>query len=223
MISSAGRRASPRSGRRRSAGRAPGGRCAPAAPPRPATPAGRPSPATAPAVAHPLVIEHAPAPSTSSAATSEDDQHLLRVLAADPRDQQQAGAERTDDRADACWRHRRRRPGAPDPGPAPRPTPAPAESSRPRGSPPGSTAHRQRTRSSCNVNQGSLASDGLIGQYGSDCGQDVRRPRHRRARAAPGTTPAPRAAASDRAPIAEPRLLPMPRPTRNTARISEKV
>src|SRR6266850_1940190 len=33
---------------------------------------------------------------------------------------------------------------------------------------PGSTTHRQRTRSSWNVNHGVVAIDGLIGQYGSD-------------------------------------------------------
>src|SRR2546429_6960471 len=33
----------------------------------------------------------------------------------------------------------------------------------------GRTAHRQRTKSSCSVNQGSLEIDGLIGQYGIDC------------------------------------------------------
>src|SRR5437879_2643562 len=32
----------------------------------------------------------------------------------------------------------------------------------------GSTAHRQRTRSSCRLNQGLCDSRGLIGQYGSD-------------------------------------------------------
>src|SRR5438034_8493207 len=34
---------------------------------------------------------------------------------------------------------------------------------------PGRTTQRQRTRSSCNVYQGVVTSDGLIGQYGSDC------------------------------------------------------
>src|SRR5213078_3553458 len=33
---------------------------------------------------------------------------------------------------------------------------------------PGSTTHRQRTKSSCIVNHGVVAIDGLIGQYGSD-------------------------------------------------------
>ena len=80
----------------------------------------------------------------------------------------------------------------------------------------------QRTRSSCSVNQGVVEMDGLIGQYGSDSvswyaahaiaphNSSWHQPSARRGDAVPRA-------------IAAPTVLPMPRPSRNTARISEKV
>src|SRR4029077_6324281 len=79
-----------------------------------------------------------------------------------------------------------------------------------------------RTRSSCSVNQGVVAMYGLIGQYGSDsvssyADHAIAPPNsswdHPRAR---------RGDAMSRA-IVAPAVLPMPRPTRNTARISANV
>src|SRR5439155_24350365 len=87
---------------------------------------------------------------------------------------------------------------------------------------PGSTAHSDRTRSSWKLNHGSVEIDGLIGQYGNDCvsmyAVQATAP-HRAIWQTPSATrgrPTPRASA-------EPRLLPMPRPIKNTARIRENV
>ena len=80
----------------------------------------------------------------------------------------------------------------------------------------------QRTKSSWKLNQGLLEIAGLIGQYGSDCVSMY-------ALHASATQisiwhqPSARRGRAMRAAMAEPRLLPMPRPSRNTARISENV
>src|SRR5207247_8856619 len=86
----------------------------------------------------------------------------------------------------------------------------------------GSTTQRQRARSSWKLNQGSVEIDGLIGQYGSDSVSmyaDQAIAAHNSNWHAPSAT---RGRASPRE-SADPRLLPIPRPIRNTARISENV
>ena len=86
----------------------------------------------------------------------------------------------------------------------------------------GSIAHNERTRSSWKVNHGLLDVDGSIGQYGSDCVS-----MYADQAMAPASSICTQASARrGRAMLrdsAEPTLLPMPRPKRNTARISEKV
>ncbi len=87
---------------------------------------------------------------------------------------------------------------------------------------PGSIAQSERTRSSWNVNQGLLDAEGSIGQYGSDCVS-----MYAAQAIAPASSICTQASASrGRAMLrdsAEPTLLPMPRPSRNTARINENV
>ena len=124
-----------------------------------------------------------------------------------------------------CWRRRRRRPAAPDPGRARRPTPAPAESSRPTGSRRQHRPERSARDRAGSVNHGRRSRcDGLIGQYGSDSRQHVRRPGDRGAQQQLAPAERDAAATLDAARRSPSRaLLPMPRPTRNTARISEKV
>src|ERR1700730_18380012 len=87
---------------------------------------------------------------------------------------------------------------------------------------PGSTAKRHRVRSSWNWNHGLVEIDGLIGQYGSES---------LRMNAVHAMAPhssswhharAMRGRESPR-PSADPRLLPMPMPVRNTAMMSENV
>ena len=79
-----------------------------------------------------------------------------------------------------------------------------------------------RIRSSWKVNEGDVEIDGLIGQNGSESAVEYAahaRQKHRPSCTHPSAVFAfdtPRASAA-------PRLLPIPRPTRNTARISENV
>ena len=86
----------------------------------------------------------------------------------------------------------------------------------------GRTAHRHSTRSSCIVNHGSVEIEGLIGQYGSDsvstCAVQAIAPH----KSSWHQASAMRGLAIPRA-TAEPRLLPIPRPIRNAATISENV
>ena len=77
------------------------------------------------------------------------------MLRANPGDDQQAGDQRADDGADGVGGVHAADETRRDPAVSPRPPRAPAESSRPTRIAAGSTAHRQRTRSSCNVNHGS--------------------------------------------------------------------
>ena len=87
---------------------------------------------------------------------------------------------------------------------------------------PGSITQIARIRSSWKLNVSDVEIDGLIGQYGSDTlvayaaqARHTHNPSWHQPSAILGF---------DRLrAIADPRLLPMPRPTRNTARISEKV
>ncbi len=121
---------------------------------------------------------------TRSAAS--DDSILLRALRAEPRDEQQAGRQRADDRADGVGGVD----AADEPAgswPALRPPRAPAGSSRPTGSRAGSTAHSAAHEVELEGDPGIARQRRSIGQYGSDCVQHVRRPRDapRRAAAAP--------------------------------------
>ena len=79
-----------------------------------------------------------------------------------------------------------------------------------------------RIRSSWNMNTGLVESEGLIGQYGSDVPVAYAAHAsvaHSRSWHQPNTT---RGCATRRA-SSEPTALPMPSPTRNTARIKENV
>ena len=79
-----------------------------------------------------------------------------------------------------------------------------------------------RIKSSWNMNVGLIAIEGLIGQYGSELPVAYAAHAsvtHSRSWHQPSTT---RGCATRRASSA-PTVLPMPRPTRNTARINEKV
>src|SRR5689334_23333362 len=87
---------------------------------------------------------------------------------------------------------------------------------------PGRTAHKQRTRSSCIVNHGSVEIDGLIGQYGSEAFSTCAVHAIAAQRSSWHDASASRGRARLRA-RADPTLLPMPRPTRKAARISENV
>ncbi len=86
----------------------------------------------------------------------------------------------------------------------------------------GRTAHKDRARSSWNWNAALVESAGFTGQYGRPVVSD-RAAQRMAPTSSPWQTPsAARAVASDRA-AAEPTALPMPRPSRNTARMSENV
>ena len=87
---------------------------------------------------------------------------------AEPHDQRRGSRRATRRSRRRCWRHRRRRPGAPDPVPAPATAASASGKLAPQRIAPGSTTQRQRTISSWKLNQGSFEIDGLIGQYGSD-------------------------------------------------------
>src|SRR6185436_12788775 len=86
----------------------------------------------------------------------------------------------------------------------------------------GSTAQRLRTRSTWKVNQGLLDRIGFTGQYGMEsASMNAVQPTPAAARN--WQTPrATRGLAMDRA-ISAPALLPIPNPTKNTARITENV
>src|SRR4051812_10928682 len=87
---------------------------------------------------------------------------------------------------------------------------------------PGSTTQKQRTRSSCSVNQGVVAMYGLIGQYGSDSVSS-----YAAHAIAPQSSswhqPSARLGDARSRASVEPAVLPTPRPTRKTARISANV
>ena len=85
---------------------------------------------------------------------------------------------------------------------------------------PGSTTNRQRTRSSWKLNQGLVEIAGLMGQYGNDA---ISRYAAQAIAAQSSIWHQPRATRGrgDVRAIDAPTLLPMPRPSRNTPRISE--
>ena len=72
------------------------------------------------------------------------------------------------------------------------------------------------------MNQGSVEIDGLIGQYGSDC-VSMYAVHAIAAQSSIWHQPSARRGRAIRPAIVEPMLLPMPRPSRKTARISENV
>src|SRR4029079_8217268 len=87
---------------------------------------------------------------------------------------------------------------------------------------PGSTAQRQRTKSSWKLNQGSVEIDGLIGQYGSDC-VSMYAVHAIATQSSIWHHPSAGRGRAMRPAIADPRLLPIPSPSRKTARMSENV
>ena len=109
-------------------------------------------------------VEHRAAPQTPDTTIST----CCACWRAEPDDQQQAGAERADDRADGV-----RGVDAADQPAGSCPLEATEASASGKLAPqriaPGSIAQSARTRSSWKLNHGLVEIDGLIGQYGSDC------------------------------------------------------
>src|SRR5262245_49674084 len=86
----------------------------------------------------------------------------------------------------------------------------------------GSTAKSARMLSTCRLIHGSETADGLIGQYGSDR-LSTYAVHAIAAHNSTGHHPSATRGLAIRDAIADPTLLPIPRPKRNTARISENV
>src|SRR5262252_8312130 len=86
----------------------------------------------------------------------------------------------------------------------------------------GSTANIARTTSTWKLIHGFCTADGLIGQYGSDW-LTTYAVQAMHAHSASWHQPSASRGRATRDAIADPTVLPMPRPKRNTARISENV
>ena len=153
----------------------------------------------------------------------DDDQHLLRRAACRARRSAAGWPSASRRSRRACSRRRRRRPAAPDRSSRDATDASASGKLAPHRMAPAAPRTAQRTRSSWNWNQAFGAIDGLTGQYGSDSVRiyDVHAiAAHSASWHQAERDPRPRRAS---APSAAPTLLPRPRPSRNTARISEKV